>query len=229
MCGIAGIFHLSGEPVSPVLLRRMTDALAHRGPDGEGFYTDSFIGLGHRRLAIIDLSPAGHQPMISPDGNLILTYNGEVYNFRELRKELESLGHVFRSRSDTEVILHAYAQWGPECLSRLNGMFALGLWDRKRQELFLARDRYGIKPLYYTFRGNCFLFASEQKAILSHTAITREIDLEALLEYFTFQNIFTDKTLLKGIQLFPAGCWARLPLGSTATSLKLSQYSGFLL
>lgn len=224
MCGIAGIFHLSGEPVSPVLLRRMTDALAHRGPDGEGFYTDSFIGLGHRRLAIIDLSPAGHQPMISPDGNLILTYNGEVYNFRELRKELESLGHVFRSRSDTEVILHAYAQWGPECLSRLNGMFALGLWDRKRQELFLARDRYGIKPLYYTFRGNCFLFASEQKAILSHTAITREIDLEALLEYFTFQNIFTDKTLLKGIQLFPAGCWARLPLGSTATSLKLSQY-----
>lgn len=224
MCGITGIFHLNGDPVSPALLRSMTKALAHRGPDGEGFVMDTVIGLGHRRLAILDLSAAGHQPMTTPDGNFILTYNGEVYNFRELRRELERLGHSFCSRTDTEVVLRAYVQWGPECVTRFNGMFALALWDKTRQELFLARDRYGIKPLYYTFNGDSFVFASEQKAILTHPAISREIDLEALLEYFTFQNIFTDKTLLKGIRLFPAGCYARLPLGSTTKSLALTQY-----
>ena len=117
MCGICGIFNLNGEPVSPVVLRKMTDAMAHRGPDGEGFYIDSFIGLGHRRLAIIDLSPLGHQPMTTPDGKFTITYNGEVYNFQELRIELEALGHAFRSRSDTEVVLNAYAQWGPECVN----------------------------------------------------------------------------------------------------------------
>ncbi|MCK4487749.1 MAG: asparagine synthase (glutamine-hydrolyzing) [Desulfobacterales bacterium] len=231
MCGICGIFNLNGEPVSPVVLRRMTDTIAHRGPDGEGFYIDSFIGLGHRRLAIIDLSPAGHQPMLSPDGNHALTYNGEVYNFQELRVELESLGHQFRSRTDSEVVLHAYAQWGADCVNRFNGMFAFAVWDKTRQELFLARDRYGIKPMYYTFAGNYFIFASEQKAILTHPAVRREIDLEALLEYFTFQNIFTDKTLLKGIKLFPAGHHARIPLGSSlapyALSLKRIQYWDF--
>lgn len=224
MCGIAGIFNLNGAPVSPVLLRRMTDALSHRGPDGEGFYTDSFIGLGHRRLAILDLSPAGHQPMITPDGQYALIYNGEIYNFQELRAELESLGHHFRSRSDTEVVLHAYVQWGSECVRRFNGMFALALWDKNRQELFLARDRYGIKPLYYSFQGHSFLFASEQKAILVYPTLNREIDLEALLEYFTFQNIFTDKTLLKGVQLFPPGSWARLPLGVLHGPLKPARY-----
>jgi len=215
MCGICGIFNLNGEPVSPVLLRKMTDAIAHRGPDGEGFYIDSFMGLGHRRLAIIDLSPAGHQPMLTQDGTRVLTYNGEVYNFQELRLELEALGYRFHSRSDSEVVLNAYAAWGPGCVDRFNGMFALAVWDKKRQELFLARDRYGIKPLYYCFTGRHFLFASEQKAILTHPAVQREIDLEALIEYFTFQNIFTDRTLLKGIRLFPAGCWAVLPLGSS--------------
>ncbi len=210
MCGIAGIFNLNSEPVSPVLLRSMTDAIAHRGPDGEGFYTDSFIGLGHRRLAIIDLTPAGHQPMITEDGNYAITYNGEVYNFQEIRLELESHGHRFRSRTDSEVVLHAYAQWGTECLNRFNGMFAFAIWDKSRQELFLARDRYGIKPLYYTFTGQNFLFASEQKVILTHPSVNREVDLEALIEYFTFQNIFTDKTLFKGIHMFPAGHWAKL-------------------
>jgi len=214
MCGIAGIFNLNGEPVSPVNLRKMTDSMVHRGPDGEGFYIDSFIGLGHRRLAIIDLSPAGHQPMITTNGQYAISYNGEVYNFQELRVELESLGHQFRSRTDSEVILNAYAQWGPECVDRFNGMFAFAVWDKNRQELFLARDRYGIKPLYYTFVNNSFLFASEQKAILTHPEVSREVDLEALLEYFTFQNIFTDKTLLKGVKLLPAGCYAAIPLGS---------------
>jgi asparagine synthase (glutamine-hydrolysing) len=227
MCGICGIFNLNGEPVSPVNLRKMTDTMVHRGPDGEGFYIDSFLGLGHRRLAIIDLSPAGHQPMITADGQYVVSYNGEVYNFQELRVELESLGHQFRSRTDSEVILNAYAQWGPECLHRFNGMFAFGIWDKTRQELFLARDRYGIKPLYYTFANGHFLFASEQKAILTHPVVKREIDLEALLEYFTFQNIFTHRTLLKGIRLFPAGCWAKIPLGTAIHQLSTIRYWDF--
>jgi asparagine synthase (glutamine-hydrolysing) len=227
MCGIAGIFNLNGEPVSPVNLRKMTDAITHRGPDGEGFFTDSFIGFGHRRLAIIDLSPAGHQPMVTPDGQFVLTYNGEIYNYQELRVELESLGCQFRSRTDSEVVLHSYVQWGPDCISRFNGMFAFAVWDKTRQELFLARDRYGIKPLYYCFVGNKFLFGSEQKAILEHPAVPRKLDLEALLEYFTFQNIFTDKTLLKGVSLFPAGSWARLPLGGGQSELKPTQYWDF--
>jgi len=213
MCGICGIFNLNGEPVSPVDLRRMTDAIAHRGPDGEGFYIDSFIGLGHRRLAIIDLSPLGHQPMMSANGDCSISYNGEIYNFQELRLELESKGYPFRSRTDTEVILNAYMEWGPECVTKFNGMFAFAIWDKKKQELFLARDRFGIKPLYYYVKGNCFLFASEQKALITHPSFSRELDLEALVEYFTFQNIFTDKTFLKGVRLFPAGCCARVPLG----------------
>ena len=199
MCGIAGIFNLNGEPVSPVSLRRMTDAIKHRGPDSEGFYVDSFIGLGHRRLAIIDLSRAGHQPMVTDDKEFAITYNGEIYNFQGLKVELENLGHKFRSRTDTEVVLHAYVQWGADCIHRFNGMFAFAIWDRMRQELFIARDRYGIKPLYYSLYGTTFLFASEQKAILSHPEIPKTVDLEALLEYFTFQNIFTDKTFLKGV------------------------------
>ena len=227
MCGIAGIFNLNGEPVSQVVLRKMTDAIAHRGPDGEGFYIDSFVGLGHRRLAIIDLSPAGHQPMSTEDGNHIITYNGEVYNFQELRIELESLGYKFRSKTDTEVVLHAYVQWGVECVKRFNGMFAFAIWDRIRQELFLARDRYGIKPLYYTFVGSVFIFASEQKAIITHPAVRREIDLEGLVEYFTFQNIFTDRTLLKGIRTFPAGSIAQIPLGRAIDYLNLIRYWDF--
>ena len=227
MCGIVGIFNLNGKPVSRVVLRKMTDAIAHRGPDGEGFYIDSFVGLGHRRLAIIDLSPAGHQPMATEDGNFVITYNGEVYNFQELRLELESLGYKFRSKSDTEAILYAYAHWGSECLTRFNGMFAFAIWDKTKQELFLARDRYGIKPLYYTFVGSTFIFASEQKAIIQHPGVQREIDLEGLVEYFTFQNIFTDRTLLKGIRIFPAGCFAYVPLGSSLDSIRPIRYWDF--
>lgn len=227
MCGIAGIFNLNGEPVSSALLRKMTDVISHRGPDGEGFYTDSFIGLGHRRLAIIDLSPSAHQPMISDNGQFAITYNGEVYNFQELRVELEGLGYSFRSHSDTEVVLNAYVEWGEECIKRLNGMFAFGIWDKSRQELFLARDRYGIKPLYYMFEGSAFLFASEQKAILKHPSVRKSIDLEALLEYFTFQNIFTHRTLLKNVLLFPPGHWAKLTLGDMKNTIELHQYWDF--
>lgn len=210
MCGIAGICNLNGEPASQVILKNMTDAVAHRGPDGEGHYINGAVGLGHRRLAIIDLSPAGHQPMLTRDGRYAITYNGEIYNFRELRITLESLGHQFHSRTDSEVVLQAYLQWGEQCVDRFNGMFAFAIWDNEQRRLFLARDRYGIKPLYYTLAGTTFLFASEQKALLQHPSVQRSIDLEALLEYFTFQNIFTDRTLLKEIRLLPAGHYARL-------------------
>ncbi|HTO94434.1 MAG TPA: asparagine synthase (glutamine-hydrolyzing) [Bacteroidota bacterium] len=214
MCGVAGIFNLNGEPVSPVILRRMTDAIAHRGPDGEGFYTDSFVGLGHRRLAIIDLSSAGHQPMMTPDGQRVITYNGEVYNFQELRLELEALGDRFHSRTDTEVVLAAFARWGVGALDRFNGMYAFALWDRSTQELILVRDRYGVKPLYYALFGATLLFASEVKALIPHPSYRAGLDREALLEYFTFQNFFTDRTLFAGVRLLPAGTYMRVPLGA---------------
>lgn len=205
---------MNGEPVSSVQLRKMTDAIAHRGPDGEGFYNDGFVGLGHRRLAIIDLSPAGHQPMISRDNQVVLSYNGEIYNFQELRSELEALGHRFRSRTDSEVVLNSWLEWGDGCVTRFNGMFAFAIWDKREQSLFLVRDRYGIKPLYYGCWGHTFLFGSEQKAILAHRNAMRDVDKKALLEYFTFQNIFTDRTLLEGVKLLPPASVASISLGS---------------
>ncbi len=223
MCGITGIFNLNGAPASPVTLRLMTDAIAHRGPDGEGFYSDGFIGLGHRRLAIIDLSPAGHQPMITQDCQVVLSYNGEIYNFQELRAELEALGHQFRSRTDSEVVLNAWVEWGKGCVTRFNGMFAFAIWDKREQSLFLVRDRYGIKPLYYGCWGQTFLFGSEQKAIFQHPDAQRNLDKKALLEYFTFQNIFTDRTLIENIKLLPPACVARIPLGSNGVP-QISKY-----
>jgi len=216
MCGIAGMLNFDGEPTSPAILRRMTDAIRHRGPDGEGQYCDGPMGLGHRRLAILDLSPAGHQPMMSPDGRYVLSYNGEIYNFQELRTELEAAGCTFRSRTDTEVLLSAWQKWGERCLTRFNGMFAFALWDRTERELVLARDRYGIKPLYWGRFGESFIFASEIKAILGVTGIPRAVDREGLLEYFTFQNFFTPRTLFKGVSLLPAGHLLRVRAGAGA-------------
>ncbi|MGH8612355.1 MAG: asparagine synthase (glutamine-hydrolyzing) [Gammaproteobacteria bacterium] len=216
MCGIAGIFHTDGQPVPTVLLKRMTDALAHRGPDGEGFFNAGFVALGHRRLAIIDLSPGGHQPMSTPDGALTVTYNGEIYNYQELRVELESHGHRFTSRSDTEVLLHAWAEWGRGALQRLNGMFAFAVWDRRRAELTLARDRYGIKPLYYHWDGRRLSFGSEVKALLTLPDVAAELDREALVEYLTFQNFFTDRTLFAGIRMLPAAHSMTVTLASAA-------------
>jgi asparagine synthase (glutamine-hydrolysing) len=224
MCGVAGILELGGEAVSPAILQRMTDAIAHRGPDGEGHWIEGPVGFGHRRLAIIDLSPGGHQPMISADHRYVISYNGEIYNFRELRAELQAAGYWFRSHSDTEVLLHALAHWGPEALSRLNGMFALALWDRKEKRLLLARDRYGVKPLYVAMQRNRLMFASEQKAILAHPQFERRLDKAALFEYFTFQNIFTDRTLLEDVQLLPAGHYATLDLSTPGATLKRTRY-----
>ena len=227
MCGIAGLIHLDGAPVSPAVLDRMTQSIAHRGPDGEGQWIEDGVGIGHRRLAIIDLSPAGQQPMVSPDHRFVLSYNGEIYNFRELKTELEALGYWFRSRTDSEVLLHALTAWGTGALTRLNGMFAFALWDRKERRLLLGRDRYGIKPLYYARNGNTFAFGSEQKAIIANPAFSKTVDKRALFEYFTFQNIFTDRTLCEGIKLLPPGHYAWLDLNRPDPQLSPQQYWDF--
>jgi asparagine synthase (glutamine-hydrolysing) len=204
MCGICGIFNVNGEPIPHRYIKSMTDALAHRGPDDEGHYIDVNIALGHRRLAVLDLTPAGHQPMASKDGQIVLVYNGEIYNHLELKIELESLGHQFRSRTDTEVLLKGYEEWGIDIINRLNGMFAFGLWDGRARTLYLARDRYGIKPLYWTKMGESLIFASEIKAILTHPKVSAQVNPDALNEYFTFQNLFRYHTLFKGINLLQA-------------------------
>lgn len=185
----------------------MTAVLAHRGPNGQGTFIEPGIGLGHRRLSIIDLSTAAGQPMATADGRFVVTYNGEIYNFLELRRELEAEGYHFQSRSDTEVLLYAWSEWGLSALTRFNGMFAFAIWDKKRRELTLARDRYGIKPLYYARKDKTLLFGSEIKALLAHPLMTAEADKEGLLEYMTFQNFFTERTLFKGVKLLPAGSY----------------------
>src|SRR5919201_1570505 len=219
MCGIAGIFDLRGRPVADSEVQAMSDEIRHRGPDNAGHYVEQGLGLANRRLAIIDLSRAGHQPMANEDGSLLLVYNGELYNFTELVPLLQSRGHVFHSKTDTEVILHAYEEWGPDCLQRMNGMFAFALWDRRRRELFLARDRFGIKPLYYALHDGRFVFASEIKSLLQ-AGIPRRVSPEALVEYFTFQNMLSDLTLFHGVRLLPAG--HTLPV--SADGLAASRY-----
>ena len=216
MCGVAGFINFNQEPASPVLLKKMTDSIAHRGPDGEGQWIDGAVAIGHRRLSIIDLSPAGRQPMRTVDGRFILSYNGEVYNFKQIRAELEAEGIQFRSETDSEVVLQALAKWGTEALLRFNGMFALALWDTKEQSLLLARDRYGIKPIYFARQGTRFWFASEHKAIVTDPTFARTFNLPALLEYMTFQNIFTDQTLLHDISLLPAGHYMTVSLRNQA-------------
>ena len=227
MCGIAGIVNYGGAAVAPPVLQAMTDAIAHRGPDGEGHWIEDGVGFGHRRLAIIDLSPLAHQPMMSHDNRYVLSYNGEIYNFRELRTELEAMGYPFRSQSDSEVLLTAWAAWGVKALDRLNGMFAFAIWDRTDKTLTLARDRYGIKPLYIAETPEGLTFGSEQKAILARPGSSVSVDREALLEYFTFQNLFTNRTLVKGITLMPAGHYAVLDTREDSPRLKSTQYWDF--
>jgi asparagine synthase (glutamine-hydrolysing) len=215
MCGLIGIGDRKGTPVAPPLVARMNNIIAHRGPDSFGEYTDGPVGLGHRRLSIIDLSPLGHQPMANEDGSVVIVYNGELYNFQKLRVELQAKGHGFHSKSDTEVIIHAYEEWGVDCVKRFNGMFAFAIWDRPRQRLFLARDKYGVKPLYWYYKDGLLLFASEIKAILEHPAVPKRICFQALNEYFSFQNIFSDLTLFDRIRLLPAASTLTFDLKGT--------------
>lgn len=206
MCGIAGLINAGN---GREIMDDMLDAIKHRGPDGRG--VESLAGgrvtFGHVRLSIIDLSSHASQPMRTQNGRFTIIYNGELYNYRELKKELSEKGHHFFSNSDTEVVLKSYIEWGKECLDRFNGMFAFAVWDEKEQKIFLARDRYGIKPVYYTRLGGQFAFASEQKAIIKIPGFVKEINPHILKEYFTFQNIFSDDMMLKGIKMLPAGAY----------------------
>ncbi|APT75926.1 hypothetical protein LN42_05685 [Marinitoga sp. 1137] len=208
MCGIAGAIVTNNNSVSSHDIKRMIDSIAHRGPDDFGIYTHENFGMGHRRLAIIDLSSHGHQPMISSDGRYIISFNGEIYNFLELRGILQSKGYIFNSNTDTEVILNGYIEYQEKILNMLNGMFAFAIFDKKEKKLFIARDRYGIKPLYYKLDNSKLIFASEIKAIFKWNFIKKEIDYLALDEYLTFQNIFTDRTLYQGIKILKPGHYA---------------------
>ena len=214
MCGIAGLFHLTtAKPVDPQRVRAMTDVLAHRGPDGSGVWVAPGVGLGHRRLAIIDLV-TGEQPMHGDDGAPTVVFNGEIYNFRALRAELEASGAVFRTNSDTEVILHGWRKWGPDCVTRFHGMFAFALYDRDRRSLFLARDRLGVKPLFYTeLSDGCVLFASELKGLLAHPLVRRSPDLTAVEDYMAYGYVPDDSSIVAGVRKLAAGHHLTLQLG----------------
>lgn len=200
MCGIAGMIRMaSQEPISQPLLKAMSDTLAHRGPDDEGFHVSSGVGLAHRRLSIIDRA-GGHQPLYNEDGSIAIVFNGEIYNFKDLRKELVQKGYRFRTVSDTEVIVHAYEEFGDSCIERLRGMFAFALWDRRKNRALLGRDRVGKKPLYYAVINGTLYFASEIKALLQVSVIPREIDLEALSDYLTFLYIPSPKSIFRSIR-----------------------------
>ncbi len=206
MCGIVGILDpISGVSPARADLQRMNDALVHRGPDGDGLFLDPGIGLGHRRLAIIDVGK-GHQPLFNENGSVVVVFNGEIYNYRELTRELTALGHVFATDSDTEVLVHGWEEWGPACVERLQGMFAFALWDRRQQTLFLARDRVGIKPLHYArLPSGKLLFGSELKALLTHPEMTRDLDPCAVEDYFAFGFIPDPRTLLRDARKLPPG------------------------
>lgn len=206
MCGIAGIFHCgTPKPVDPARIAAMGDAMAHRGPDGSGVWTAPGVGLGHRRLSIIDLA-GSPQPMASSDGRAMLVFNGEIYNFRELRRELEGHGIAFRTDGDSETILAAWRKWGPDCLSRLHGMFAFALYDLDQRTLFLARDRLGVKPLFTAMLSDGSLaFASELKGLLAHPLLRREVDPLAVEDYLAWGYVPDHRSILRGVDKLPAG------------------------
>ncbi len=210
MCGICGIVDFTSTPVSREEVKAMNRTQLHRGPDAQGIYFDNNVGLGHTRLSILDLSDAGKQPMLSSDGKVILVFNGEIYNFREIRNDLEKCGVKFRSHSDTEVLLHAYLLWGKDSFLRLNGMFAFAIWDARVEELILVRDRHGIKPLYWHSNNSGLTFGSEIKSILARGRIPKKINYKGLHEYFYYGNCLGNKTLFKDIQKLRPGYFISL-------------------
>nr|WP_321266953.1 asparagine synthase (glutamine-hydrolyzing) [uncultured Sulfurimonas sp.] len=257
MCGVVGVVSLKKPSINIRYSQNIVKKLHHRGPDGSGscfFHTgcrhsknisffktfeqkinlneltrhDWDLFFGHTRLSIQDLSVDANQPMSDLSQNIWITYNGEIYNFKELRKELEKCGHRFKSNSDTEVIIYAYVEWGIECIKKFNGMFAFALYDNFKKELYLVRDRYGIKPLYYTLNDDgTLIFASETKSILEYKEYDYKIDKTALVEYFTFQNIFTDKTFHENIKLLPAGNYIKINLRADTQKIQTKQYWDF--
>jgi len=203
MCGIAGIFNISGNPTALNIIKAMTTKIDHRGPDGEGFYVEENIALGHRRLAILDTSALGSQPMESKNGEWVVVFNGCIYNYLELKSHLKSKGHSFISTTDTEVISEGLAAYGVSFFEKFDGMFAIAAWHKPTKTLYLSRDRFGVKPLYYWLNGKTILFASEIKAFMAHPDFKVELNKEALNEYFTFQNLFSFQTLFKGVIMLP--------------------------
>jgi asparagine synthase (glutamine-hydrolysing) len=205
MCGIAGEHHFnSTTPADPARVEAMAQAIAHRGPDDKGMFVSGPVGLGFRRLSIIDVA-GGHQPMSNPSETVWVAFNGEIYNFRELRRELEGHGHTFRTRSDTEVIIHAYEQWGPAALGHLNGMFAMAIWDSRRERLLLARDRAGVKPLYYHLASDCISFGSEIRAVVAGLDARPRLDPVALNLFLRYRYTPSPLTPYEGIRKLAAG------------------------
>lgn len=215
MCGIVGVFNLNGELFSRNYLQKMASSIAHRGPDAEDYYIENGIALAHRRLAILDTSEKGIQPMSSKNKEWTIIFNGCIYNYLELKQELKSKGHDFISTTDTEVICEGLAEYGKGFLERLNGMFAIAAWNSKEQAIYLSRDRYGVKPLYYWHNGKSVVFASEIKAIIEHPDFKVEVDFGALNEYFTFQNLFSFRTLFKGVFMLPPANTAKINSNSS--------------
>src|SRR2546425_5797535 len=217
MCGIVGVLELDGSRApSRHVLESMTAAIAHRGPDEHGIWVDGCVGLAARRLRVVDLV-TGQQPLANEDGSVRLVANGEIYNAGELRDDLRRKGHLFTTRTDTEVILHAYEDEGPACLERLEGMFAFALWDGRRQRLLLARDRFGEKPLYYARLSRTFLFASEPKALLMHPRVSRELDWTALARYLTYDYVPAPHAIFRAVRKLPPAHWMAVGVDGAET------------
>jgi asparagine synthase (glutamine-hydrolysing) len=214
MCGIAGVLDYSARTVDGAVVEKMADAIRHRGPDDSGLFLDGEIGLGHRRLSILDIE-GGHQPMHSSCGRYTVVYNGELYNFRELKRQLTQTGYVFRTKSDTEVILAAYSEWANECVTRFNGIFAFGIWDRTNRSLFLARDPLGVKPLYYVEHNGRLIFGSEIKAILAEGSVSADVDETALDQFLTYRYVPSPRTMFRGIRKLRPGHYLRIAPSGT--------------
>jgi len=211
MCGIAGIVYFNNQQVEKSMIRGMTDALSHRGPDADSFFVEEHAALGHRRLAIIDLSEAANQPFSDSTGRYIIIFNGEMYNYAEVKLLLGD--YPFRTTSDTEALLAAFIKWGPDCIRHFRGMFAFAIWDRQEKEIFIARDRMGVKPLYYHLDEDKLLFASEARAILTTNLVKRKISQQALMDYFSYQSVTSPNSIIEGIQQLEAGTWMQIKKG----------------
>src|SRR5437763_2278013 len=221
MCGIAGILEFGRDArANATALREMCGIISHRGPDDDGFYTDGRVGIGMRRLSIVDLA-TGHQPISNEDGSLTIVFNGEIYNHASLREQLMARGHSYRTHSDTETIVHLYEEFGRDCVQHLRGMFAFAIWDRENGKLFVARDRLGIKPLYYRLTDDSFLFGSEIKVILAHGGFRPDFHLSAPPEYLAFGYLSGEETFYNGILKLMPGHWLEV---NELGELKIEQY-----
>jgi asparagine synthase (glutamine-hydrolysing) len=212
MCGIAGVVRFDEDSIDPGIIHRMTNAIGHRGPDAEGFFTEKEVALGHRRLAIIDLSPSSNQPFVDNTGRFVMVFNGEMYNYQEVKSRITD--YVFHTNGDSEVLIAAYGKLGVDCLIDFRGMFAFAIWDKQEKEIFVARDRFGVKPLYYYLDRNKFIFASEQRAILASGLVKRKINENALQDYFSYQSICSPTAAIEGIEQLEAGMWMKVKQGN---------------